>query len=250
MPWPLRPGQDLLHQGIPGVVVPCLRRLLQENGVAHRLDPHEAQTSRKRFILRPRDVFGGHLVSQRRAFLVAGCHDGLFHATGDLRLRSLGGTDKPIETRALQDQTHQANPTGTHFGPHQLGRQDQAMQEGKTGDAGKKRSDSWTLVEALLGRLPCLQRGARHRKHLGGLPLGEALGFEIVILLQEVSALDALPTWVAIIVASLRLLDYRAHRYLLWPFFAFGVVMAKDGEVALWFQPFVVPSLCLSGAVL
>ena len=106
------------------------------------------------------------------------------------------------------------------------------MQEGKTGDAGKKRSDSWTLVEALLGRLPCLQRGARHRKHLGGLPLGEALGFEIVI------------------VASLRLLDYRAHRYLLWPFFAFGVVMAKDGEVALWFQPFVVPSLCLSGAVL
>jgi hypothetical protein len=124
------------------------------------------------------------------------------------------------------------------------------MQEGKTGDAVKKRYDSWTLVEALLVRLPCLQRGARHLKHLGGLPLGEALSFEIVILLQEVSALDALPTLVAIIVASLLILDYRAHRYLLLPFFAFGVVMAKDGEVAFWFQPFVVPSLCLSGTVL
>jgi len=61
--------------------------------------------------------------------------------------------------------------------------------------------------------------------------------------LQEVSALAALPTLVAIIVASLRILDYRAHRYLLVPFFAFVVVMAKDGEVAFWFQPFVVPSL-------
>ena len=124
------------------------------------------------------------------------------------------------------------------------------MQEGETGNTVKKRHDSRTRVEALLVRPPRLQRGARDLKHLGGLPLGDALGFAIVILLQEVSALDALPTWVAIIVASLRLLDYRAHRYLLWPFFAFGFVMAKDGEVAFWFQPFVVPSLCLSGAVL
>ena len=76
----------------------------------------------------------------------------------------------------------------------------------------------------------------QHKKTVGAFrPLERGL--------QEVSALAALPTLVAIIVASLRILDYRAHRYLLLPFFAFVVVMAKDGEVAFWFQPFVVPSL-------
>jgi hypothetical protein len=100
----------------------------------------------------------------------------------------------------------------------------------------KKRHDSWTLVKALLVHPPCLQCGAGNLKHLGGLPLRDALSFEIVILLQQLSALDAIPTLVAIIVASLRLLDYRAHRYLLLPFFAFVFVMAKDGEVAFLFQ--------------
>ena len=117
------------------------------------------------------------------------------------------------------------------------------MQEGEPRHTVKKRHDSRTRIKALLVRAPCLQRGAGHLKHLGGLPLGEALGFEIVILLQEISALEALPTLVAIIVASLLVLDYRAHHYLLLPFFAFVVVMAKDGEVAFLFQPFVVSSL-------
>ena len=106
-------------------------------------------------------------------------------------------------------------------------RHNQPMQEGEPRHTVKERHDSRTRIKALLVRAPCLQRGAGHLKHLGALPLGEALGFEIVILLQEVSALEALPTLVAIIVASLLLLDYRAHRYLLLPFFAFVVVMAK-----------------------
>jgi hypothetical protein len=132
---------------------------------------------------------------------------------------------------------------GSHFGVDEVERHNQPMQEGEPRHTVKERHDSRTRIKALLVRAPCLQRGAGHLKHLGDLPLGEALGFEIVILLQEVSALEALPTLVAIIVASLLILDYRAHRYLLLPFFAFVVVMAKDGEVAFLFQPFVVSSL-------
>ena len=87
----------------------------------------------------------------------------------------LGGPDQPIETRALQAQTPQAHPTGPHVGPHQLGRADQAMQEGQTGDAVKKRDDRGTRGAALWVRLPCLPRGARPGKPLGGVPLGASI---------------------------------------------------------------------------
>ena len=39
-------------------------------------------------------------------------HDRFFHAGVDLLLRPIGGTDKPIEPREREEQTHQANPTG------------------------------------------------------------------------------------------------------------------------------------------
>jgi hypothetical protein len=248
--WTVETRQGLLHQRLPGVLISRLGRLLQHHGVAHRLDANRTETTRTGFILRHRDLFGGHLVRQPRALLVAVHHDGLFHATVDLVLRPIRGADKPIETRHLQQQTHQANPTGTHFGTHQMERQHQAMQEGKTGHTVKKRHDSRTLVEALLVRPPRLQRAPRHLKHLGRLTLGDALGLQIAIPLKKVSAFEAIPALVLIIVASLRLLDYRAHSYLLLQPFAFVFVMAKDDEGACWFQLFAVSSHRLSGAVI
>ena len=89
------------------------------------------------------------------------------------------------------------------------------MEEGETGDTLKKRHDSWTLVEVLLVRPPRLQRAPGNLKHLGGLTLGDALGFEIAILLKQLSALDAIPALIALIIATLRLLDDCAHRSLL-----------------------------------
>jgi hypothetical protein len=127
----------------------------------------------------------------------------------------IGSADKPIEARYPQEQTHQANPTGPHFGTHQVYRQDQSMEEGETGDTLKKRHDSWTLIEVLLVRPPRLQRAPGNLKHLGGLTLGDALGFEIAILLNQLSALEAIPALVAIIGASLRILNDCAHSYLL-----------------------------------
>jgi hypothetical protein len=115
--------------------------LLQQHRVAYRLYPHQAQTACKHFILRHRELFGWHLVSQTCAFLVAIRHDRFFHATVDLRLRAIRGTDKPIEARELQSQTNQATPTGANLDTPPVERQDQAMQAGETGDAVKKGHD-------------------------------------------------------------------------------------------------------------
>lgn len=101
-------------------------------------------------------------------------------------------------------------------------------------------------VTLLLPPIACsllLGRYARHMKPLGRLPLAEALGCESAILRKEVSAFDAISTLVAIIVASMRILDSRSHSYLLFPSFAFVFVMAKDGEVAFSFQPCIGSSL-------
>jgi hypothetical protein len=111
-------------------------------------------------------------------------------------------------------------------------REGQAMQESKTGEAVKKRHDRRTLVEALLVGAPRLQCRAGHLKHLGRLTLRDTLGLQSTRLCQEVSAFDAIPALVSILVASLRILDYRSHSDLLLPSCACVFVIAQDGEVA------------------
>src|SRR5712691_3174552 len=100
----------------------------------------------KRFILRQRDRFGRHLVTQARTLLLTVCHDRFFHAAVDLLLRPIRSPYKAIEARELQEQTYEANPAGPHFGTDQVYPQNQSMQEGETRDAVKKRDDSRTLV--------------------------------------------------------------------------------------------------------
>jgi hypothetical protein len=70
------------------------------------------------------------------------------------------GADKPIEARDPQEQTHEANPTGPHFGVDQVERHNQPMQEGETRYTVKKGRDSRTLIKTLLVRAPRLQRRA------------------------------------------------------------------------------------------
>jgi hypothetical protein len=116
------------------------------------------------------------------------------------------------------------------------------MQE-ETRRTVKKCDDRGTGVETLLVSAPGLPCAAGNLKGLRGLTLGEALGVQIAILRQAVSAFEAIPAWGAIIVASLCILDYCSHSDLLFSSFAFVYVMAKDGEVAYWFQPCVGSSL-------
>ncbi len=43
--------KGMLHEGMPGVLIACESRLLQDNVVAHGVHPHQRQTACKRFIL-------------------------------------------------------------------------------------------------------------------------------------------------------------------------------------------------------
>ena len=230
--------QGLRHQPLPGVVLACLGRLFQENLGAPSLDPHHTQTARKGFILRHRDGFGGHLTSQARTLLVTVRHDSRFHATVDLVRRAIGGADNPMEAREPQEQTHQANPTGPHVGLPQVERQHQPMEEGETRNTVKKRHDNGALIEALLVRPLCLQGAARHVQPLRRLTLGEALGLPMALPLTQLSACDAVPALMAVIMDPLRIWDDGAHRSLLLLKPLSGCTeMAQDDEVALVLQP-------------
>jgi hypothetical protein len=155
-------------------------------------------------------------VSQPRTLFLAVRHDRLLHATVPLLLRPIRGADKPIEARDLSPETHETNPTGAYFGTHQGYPQDQAMQESKPRRPLKKLNDRRTRVESLLIRPPRLQRAAGHLKHLGRLTLGEALGFETALPFKQLSAFEALPALVAILIATLLVLAYCSHSYLLF----------------------------------
>ena len=115
------------------------------------------------------------------------------------------------------------------------------MQEGKTGDAVKKRDDSRTRVEALLVCPPRLEHTAGHLKPLGRLTLGDTLGVQITIPRKQVSAFDMRPALVAILIATLLVLDDGSHSSLLFlkPL-SWENSMAKDGEGARLVQPFTM----------
>ena len=205
---------------MPGILIACLSRLLQENVVALGVHPHEAKATCQCFILRQRDVFGRHLVSQTRAFLLAVRRDRFFHVTVDLVLRPIRSADKPIETRELQEQTNPAYPTSANFRTHQVDPEHQSVQKGQPRGTVQKGHDGRTRFEVFLVRPPRRQRAPGHVQRLGGVPLGETLGLPIAILRKELGAFDAIPALVAIIVASLRLLEDSSHSDLLLTPFA------------------------------
>jgi len=107
----VEPCQGVLHQGIPGVLIARLGRVLEQDIVAHGFDSDQAQTASKGFILRRGDLLRRHLLRQACCLLTLVCHDGFFNVTIDLLLRAIGGAHKPIEPRELQEQAHQANTT-------------------------------------------------------------------------------------------------------------------------------------------
>ena len=88
----------------------------------------------------------------------------------------------------------------------------------------------------------------RYLKHLGRSTL-DTLGVHTILLLPQVSAFEVILALMAILVASWCLLNDCAHNYLLIPSFVFVYEMVKDGEVACWFQLWMVLSHAGSGAI-
>src|SRR5262245_50579400 len=90
------------------------------------------------------------------------------------------------------------------------------MQEGETGNAVKKGCDRRTRIEAFLIRTPRLQRAAGYRQDLGCLALGDTLGLQRAIPCPQVSAFEARPALVAIILATVLVVENRCHSSLLF----------------------------------
>ena len=68
---------------------------------------------------------------------------------------------------------------------------------------------------------PGLQGGSGNLELLSGLTLGDALGSQLPVLLKEVRAFEAIPAWLAVRVALLRVLDDGSHSDLLCQSLAF-----------------------------
>jgi hypothetical protein len=66
-----------------------------------------------------------------------------------------------------------------------------------------------------------LQGGSGHLKLLSRLTLGHALGSQLTIVLEEVCTFEAIPAWLTVSVALLRVLDDGSHSDLLCPSLAF-----------------------------
>jgi hypothetical protein len=79
--------------------------------------------------------------------------------------------------------------------------ENETMQEGQPRRALKKDPHGRMFVEALLVRPPGLQRAAGNLKRLGRLTQGESLGLQSEILIEEVRASGAIPSWGTIIMA-------------------------------------------------
>jgi len=102
----------------------------------------------------------------------------------------------------------------------------------------EKGHDGGMFVKTFLIRPPGLKRATRNLKGLGRLTQREPLGLQSAILIEEVSALGAIPAWGAILIALCFGLDNGSHCDLLVLILRLCIDMAKDGEVAYAFQPF------------
>src|SRR5215510_13844432 len=90
------------------------------------------------------------------------------------------------------------------------------MEEGKPRNALKKPDDMRTRIEPTLPHAPRLQRGSGDMQHLGSLTLGDPLGLQVVILVQQFGASDPIPSLLALYIATLFVMDYSSHSYLLY----------------------------------
>jgi hypothetical protein len=236
-------GARRLQEGRPRGLSAAWGRLRHQHGVALGGHGHQAQPAGTRGLLGDGEVWGGPVVCPTRAGLSAGRPAGLLALTGDLGLRPRGCRAKAIKAGALPQQTPQAPAPGTHCRPPQGYPAPQTRPAGQPRGTVAKGHDGGMVVKTGLRRPPCLQRAAGHIERLGGVTQGEPRGVQRALRRTPRSPCTASPALVASRVAVLLLLADRSHRARLVPSFPLVDMMAKDGEGACWFQPFVMASL-------
>jgi hypothetical protein len=95
------------------------------------------------------------------------------------------------------------------------------MHEGEPRTALKELGHMGTDVEAVMPCASGLKSGSGNLQLLSNLTLGHALGLQLTIMLEEVRTFEAIPAWLAVIVALVRILAYGSHSDLLGQSLAF-----------------------------
>ncbi len=185
--------QGRFHPRIPAGLITGLSQLFQKNEIALRVHRDEAQAAGKRFILGHREVFLGHILGQACGFILVVGHHRVFNVEIDLLLSPIGGCDKAVETRQVQEETNQANAACPDFDTHQMEGNHNAVQERQAGTALKELGDVGTDIQGVVPYAPGWQGGSRHLDLLGGLTLGDALGSQLPVLLKKVRAFESTP---------------------------------------------------------
>ena len=92
-----------------------LSELFHKNEVAVGVYGDETEAAGKRFVLGDSAVLFGHRLGQSCGFILVVSHHRLFNLNIDLLLCPIGGRHKAVETRQIQEETHQANAAGPDF---------------------------------------------------------------------------------------------------------------------------------------
>jgi len=93
-------------------LITSLGQLFHNNKVALWGQRDKAEATRQRFVLGSGEVFVGHGLGQAGGLALALVDAGVFHLAVALLPSPIGGGDKAVETRQVQEETHQAHATG------------------------------------------------------------------------------------------------------------------------------------------
>jgi len=89
------------------------------------------------------------------------------------------------------------------------------VHKSESGTALKESGHIGTDIKGLMPCAPGLKSGSGNLKLLSRLTLGQALGLQLTIVLEEVRTFESIPPWLTAIVALLRVLDDDSHSDLL-----------------------------------
>src|SRR5438132_9885618 len=98
-----------------------------------------------------------------------------------------------FQTTQLEEETGQANTARPDFDAHEVEGHHQPVHKSESGTTLKESGHIGTDIKGVMPCPPGLQSGAGHLKLLSSLTLGQALGSQLTIVLEELRTFESLP---------------------------------------------------------
>jgi hypothetical protein len=136
-------------------VIAGLSGLFHKNEVALRVHGDEAKAAGKGLVLGHREVFLGHVLGQACGLAWAVVDESVFHLRVAVLLSPIGGGDKAVKPRQVEEETHDAHAARADFDPGKREGNDQSVYERQSRAALKELSHRRTAIEGVV--LDCIQ---------------------------------------------------------------------------------------------